>query len=60
MEGTEKYTGKKSKTLTSKYTVEGYLKARKAARLNKRPSRWYNGNSLLGNDWARFYFLIGA
>ena len=46
--------------MEEKYTVEGYLKARKAARLNKRPSRWYNGNSLLGNDWARFYFLIGA
>ena len=27
----------------------------------KKPEgRWYNGNSLLGNDWAIFYIILGA
>ena len=30
-------------------------KAREKSQLKKPNGRWYNGNSLLGNDWARFY-----
>lgn len=37
------------------------MRLNKIHKVHKRPQgRWYNGNSLLGNDWAIFYIILGA
>lgn len=41
-------------------TAHQIQKARKRAQERRANSRFYNVNSLLGNDWAMFYVIIGG
>lgn len=64
----QKQTSASKNNQQAAYTPKGFTdmmkaqrqKAREKSQLKKPTGRWYNGNSLLGNDWAMFYFLIGA
>lgn len=44
----------------AKRTVRSLLKERKRAQQRRANSRFYNINSILGNDWAMFYVIIGG
>lgn len=44
----------------AKKTVFGLIKERKRAQERRANSRFYNLNSLLGNDWAMFYVIVGG
>ena len=44
----------------SKKTLEGARKDLKRAQKRKANARFYNLNSLLGNDWAMFYCICGS
>lgn len=41
-------------------SVAALIKDRKRAQERRANSRFYNVNSLLGNDWAMFYVIIGG
>lgn len=41
-------------------TVFGLIKERKRAQEKRANSRFYNINSILGNDWAMFYVIVGG
>ena len=46
--------------MAAKITAHSIHKARKRAQERRANSRFYNVNSLLGNDWAMFYVIIGG
>lgn len=45
---------------TAKQTLDKMYRAERRAQKRRAASRFYNLNSILGNDWAMFYVIIGG